>query len=80
MTEANHGLRTIKTIRDVLKGNDAELSGMRPSEISSFKYAPVTSVEVERSFSKLKLLLSDRRHSLKMDNIRSMLVIACNEP
>ena len=44
-----------------------------------FKYAPVTSVDVERSFSLSKHLLGDRRQGFKFESIKKMLVISCNQ-
>ena len=43
-----------------------------------FKYGALTSVEVERSFSKLTMLLSDQRLSLKTENVRKLLIISSN--
>ena len=36
-----------------------------------FRYVPLTSVEVERNFSKLKMILSDQRISLKTENVKN---------
>ena len=41
-------------------------------------YAPLVSVEVERSFSKFKLLLSDKRHNYTIENIAMLNVIQFN--
>ena len=41
-------------------------------------YAPLVSVEVERSFSKFKLLLSDERHNYTIENIAMLNVIQFN--
>ncbi|KAJ4446746.1 hypothetical protein ANN_13443 [Periplaneta americana] len=50
-----------------------------PSEISCFKFAPITSVEVERSFSTMKNVFSDRRLTMTVHNIKKHLGVACNE-
>jgi len=42
------------------------------------KYAPITSVDVERSFSSCKHLFTDRRRRLLFENIRHILIIHCN--
>ncbi|KRY40835.1 CGG triplet repeat-binding protein 1 [Trichinella spiralis] len=77
---ANKDLKEIKSIAEVLKGNsNAQVIGMNIESAVCFKYAPVTSAEVERSFSQLKYILSDRRHSLTPDNLKKMLVIMCNQ-
>ncbi|KAG7171882.1 CGG triplet repeat-binding protein 1-like 1, partial [Homarus americanus] len=51
-----------KSVSEICERNDAEVGEMNPQIVVCFKYAPVTSVEVERSFSLFKNLLSDRRH------------------
>lgn len=42
------------------------------------KFAPLTSVDVERSFSDLKLILTDRRTGFKEDNLCMYLVVHFN--
>ena len=46
--------------------------------LSSFKFAPITSVDVERSFSKYKTLLSDKRYSFTESNFEMHLVVNYN--
>ena len=76
---ANRDLEKIKNIRKVLEGqNDADVGEINSQTAACFKYAPVTSVEVERSFSLFKHL-SDRRHGFKFENLKKMLVISCNQ-
>jgi len=41
-------------------------------------YAPLTSVDVERSFSRLKNILTDDRHKLTPDNMEKLIVIQYN--
>ena len=41
---------------------------MSPQQIISFKFAPITSTKVERTFSSYKNILSDRRHNLTQEN------------
>ena len=43
-----------------------------------FRYAPLTSVEVERSSSKLKMILNTQRISFKTEDIKKQLIISCN--
>ena len=79
VTASNIGLATFKKIRNILEGrNEEHFPMMNPADISSFKYAPVTSTEVERSFSMLKHLLSDRRLSFTEQNVKKMIVASCN--
>ncbi|KAF0763728.1 Uncharacterized protein FWK35_00020007 [Aphis craccivora] len=43
-----------------------------------FKYAPITSVDVERSFSINKNMLTNNRRAFKFDNIRKCLIVQSN--
>ena len=66
-------------IRDIIVGKQEVEIEKNLAEIAIYlKYAPVTSVEVERSFSKLKNILSDKRLCLTTENVKKMLVISCN--
>jgi hypothetical protein len=54
-----------------------------PADISSsylpfFKFTPISSVDVERSFSKYKYILADNRRSFKFPNLRKYLIVQCN--
>lgn len=76
---ANSDLDTIKRIEKCITGNEGQnLTNIKPENMLCFKYAPITSVEVERSFSKLKYILSDRRQNFTADNLKKVLVINCN--
>ena len=76
---ANIGLKEIDNIRKVLEGKTEQcVENLSPCDIASFKHAPLTSVEVERSFSKLKYILSDRRLNFTCDNFRKVIVASCN--
>ena len=44
-----------------------------------FKYAPIVSVEVERSFSRYKNILTDNRRSFNVENLSKALIIQCNQ-
>ena len=77
----NPGLKEIQAIRDNLAGQTTQLDPDRPlspDEIVSFKYAPVTSCDVERSFSLYKSTLSDRRRNLTFENLRMILFVSSN--
>lgn len=82
--EKNRGLSALIKISKVLTGEETSenLNGL-PDDLNCndlifFKYAPVTFVEVERSFSAYKTLLSNNRRSFKFENIRKHLIIQCN--
>lgn len=75
----NPGYETISSVYNVLSGN----GGTVPKEfnvdmVAQFKYAPVTSVHVERSFSAYKLILSNKRDRSLCVNLEKLLVIYCN--
>jgi hypothetical protein len=40
-----------------------------------FKYAYITSIDVERSFSRYKNILSDNRRRLDVDNLKNALMV-----
>lgn len=44
-----------------------------PALLSAFTFAPLTSVDVERSFSDYKYILSDRRHKFIKENFKNIL-------
>jgi hypothetical protein len=48
-------------------------------ELLAFKYAPITSVNVERSFSMFKSVFRSNRQSFLFENISEMLIIYCNK-
>lgn len=76
----NPGLETIKKIREILIGeHEVQLGENIARNAHFYQYAPVTSVEVERSFSKLKSILSDKRLNLTSANMKKFLVISCND-
>ncbi|KAL4092433.1 hypothetical protein QTP88_026934 [Uroleucon formosanum] len=81
--EKNSGLSKLKHISNILDGDEntniGELLGeLTCSDIVYFKYAPIVSVDVERSFSTYKTLLADNRRKFKFDNLAKHLIIQCN--
>lgn len=75
----NGGFVTLKSINNVINGNFNEDINISPSLIPSFKNAPITSCDVERTFSQYKHILTDRRHNLTMENLKKYMVIYCNK-
>ena len=62
--EKNPGLADLDKINQILQGDTtADVQEIEPIALSSFKFAPITSVDVKRSFSKYKTLLSDQRYN-----------------
>ncbi|KAF0747085.1 DUF659 domain-containing protein [Aphis craccivora] len=69
----NVGLQNIKAIRNILLNKNENPSmniEFTPSDISNMKYAPLTSVDVERSFSRYKSILRPNRRTFKFENVR----------
>ena len=77
----NPGLSQIKKISGIISGeirnNDEYLAELSPEDISCFKYAPIVSVNVERSFSKYEAMLRDNRRSFQFDNLKAHFVTSC---
>ncbi|XP_050548459.1 uncharacterized protein LOC126910114 [Daktulosphaira vitifoliae] len=79
LQQKNQGLSILKNISKVLEGNnDVQLVGnFPPTVVTDFQYAPVTSVDVERSFSTYKNILSDRRTKMTPENMEMNIVVNC---
>lgn len=79
--EKNTGFNTICNVSKILEGTDLSRTSL-PDDLSFdmafMRYAPITSVDVERSFSAFKNLMTDNRQSFLFENIKRALVIQCN--
>jgi len=69
-------------ISNILCGDQESFEGL-PEDLKLnylvyFKYAPITSVDVERSFSIYKSMLTNNHHAFKFDNIRKCLIVQSN--
>ncbi|XP_060855950.1 uncharacterized protein LOC132933685 [Metopolophium dirhodum] len=78
----NNGFKVLKNISAILDGENTSRDGI-PEDLTlndmvHFKYAPVTSVDVERSFSSYKNILSDRRRSFLFENLKNHRIVQCN--
>lgn len=75
--EKNVGISTLKTLNDLVSGKEIELSHI--AEIHQyyklFEFAPITTVDLERSFSWLKWILSPRQRRLKSENVEKILIV-----
>ncbi|PNF19043.1 hypothetical protein B7P43_G11713 [Cryptotermes secundus] len=80
--DKNLGYETLCSISQILSGESFSAFSIEEeltaSDLVHFKYAPVVSADVERSFSKYKNVLSDSRHALTFKNLRMLTVIYCN--
>ena len=74
--DKNIGLGFLKKVGIYLRqGNSLEDTELTADMLQCLKFAPITSCEVERSFSLYKEILSDRRKNLSEENIAKYLVI-----
>jgi len=75
-------LKILQNISKIINGEKPDENNIpediTTDDISHFKYAPVSSVEVEISFSTYKSILSDQRRSFLFENIRQHIIIQCN--
>lgn len=75
----NTGYKTLDKMSKILNEQSTSMDGLfkdlKTNELLIFKYAPLTSVDVERSFSTYKTLLLDNRHSFQYENIKIYLVV-----
>ena len=78
VTKKNPDLGVLQNVNKILQGQSIPPSEL-PEDLGSesipyYKFAPLVSVEVERTFSSYKEVLSDRRHSLTTENINKIMV------
>ena len=78
--QENPGYTQIKAISQILSKGEADTNvvDLEPNEIRLFRYAPVTSCDVERSFSQFKSILRDNRISFTKENLTKYVVTQCN--
>ena len=70
--DRNEGYHLCSKLRTIFEGGEALpeiFDHFSVDEELNLKYAPLTSTDVERVFSRLKCLLSDRRRSLTLPNL-----------
>jgi len=48
------------------------------NDLVYYEYSPINSVDIERSFSMFKVLLTDNRQSFQFENLKKHLVVQCN--
>jgi hypothetical protein len=73
----NPDFGTISKIGKILDGENVPNFDMSPDIIAHYKYAPLTSCDVERSFSMYKNILSDNRSRFLSENLEMHLICAC---
>ncbi|KAE9529999.1 hypothetical protein AGLY_011461 [Aphis glycines] len=80
--EKNLGFKTMKHISNILERkatsrNNTILEELTADDMAYMKFAPMTSVDVERSFSRYKTTLADNRRRFTFENIKQHLIIQC---
>jgi len=79
--DKNSGYKVLSKISKITDGKSDLFDGIPEAietiDIVNFKYAPANSVDVERSFSVYKNILSDRQRSIKFENISKIIVTQC---
>ena len=73
----NSGLLPIRAVNSILEGKDNELpENMSSDKASSLKFCPLTSVNVERSFSVYESVLEERE-GLTTENLAKIMICKC---
>lgn len=78
----NSGFVTLQVINTALVHGDLQISSeisRNPAVLSAYTYAPLVSVDVERSFSDYKYILSDRRQSFTQENLEKHMIVLFNQ-
>lgn len=81
LIEKNIGFQTAKQITAILSGKENSIMPphLTPSMCSCMKFAPITSVDVERSFSTYKSILTEKRTSMTPENMEKYIIVHCYE-
>jgi len=78
----NKGYQLLIKISNILSGDEENFDGlpedMNINDLIYFKYTPITFVDVKRSFSVYKNMLTDNRRAFKFENTRKCLIIQLN--
>lgn len=75
----NPGYSRLLETAQILSGESTNIPlKMTSAELPCFKYAPVTSCDVERSFSSYKQILTDNRRRLTPEHLEKMLICYVN--
>ena len=76
----NHGWPTIQNAAHILQEEECieKLDELTPADVAALKYVPVVSCDVERSFSRLEMILSERRRRFLVKKKKKMLTVQSN--
>ena len=67
-----------KILKTVERSGEIQHENISRENINKYKFAPLTSCDVERSFSAYKMLFSEKRQKLTVNNMEKLMVIYCN--
>lgn len=75
LLKKNPGYSDLVQISKILSGDtNTKPNKIQTTDVPDFKYAPVTSCDVERSFSAYKRVLTDNRRSFTPENLEKVLI------
>lgn len=81
--QRNPGFKSILEINNILhkyaNSDDAHVQKLNPKELSSYKYCPLTSTDVERNFSIYGNTLTEKRHRFLFENLKHHMIVQCNQ-
>ena len=60
------------------ESNSLNFANLSPNDIAAYRFAPITNVSVERSFSKYKSILTSQRRQFTMENLKMYVVTYVN--
>jgi hypothetical protein len=64
LCQKNKGNQMLVKVGNILSENNEDLKYFTPSVVADVKFAPLTSVDAERSFCFYKYILSNRRTNM----------------
>ncbi len=68
----------VREIAEILNGTSRR-TNIDPGLVVKFKYQPIVSVDVERSFSQLKQVLAPQRESLTVEHVKHYMIVMWND-
>ena len=75
LLEKNPGITFLSKIVNILEGKEEDMpNGLSPKDVCNLKYCPIVSVDVERSFSWYKNILSDNRRRFIEENLSKYMI------
>lgn len=79
VSNKNTGYSDIVAIKNILNGENSSENYLTidytTEELSNFLYAPITSCDIERSFSKYKTILHEKRQNFNFETLKMLFVV-----